>query len=319
MKKPKIAAIIPVYNEAKRIGRVLEILTRIPLLNEIIVVDDGSTDNTEEVIKSFNVKYLKNPTNQGKGIAMQNGVNATKADILFFCDGDLDGLNEKIVEEILNPVIEGNVDMFIGVRSNVRERYFKFVGLLSGERAVRRNIWDNLPCCYKHHYRIEISLNNYSKYYGKGFGFKTFSNYFQPIKEFKYGFFKGLGKRLGMYYDIFWAQSRFQLVDLPKPLKQLRGYAIKAFLCLGPVGSGLALILTSSLIYSALLRFIQKAIFENPGTSFTLFLLNIIKYVTVHTIILTGSIILGIGLLLLLINVIRFVRAFFKRQKVWSC
>lgn len=318
MNQPRIAAIIPVYNEAKRIGRVLEILTRISLLHEIIVVDDGSKDNTEQVIKPFNVKYLKNPTNQGKGIAMQRGVEATKADILFFCDGDLDGLNEKIVNDILSPVIKGNVDMFIGVRSNVRERWFKFIGLLSGERAVRRNIWDKLPCCYKHHYRIEISLNNYTKYYGKGFGFKMFSNYFQPVKECKYGFFKGLCKRLRMYYDIFWAQSRFQLVDLPKPIKQLRGYAIKAFLCMGPVGSGLAIILASSLIYSAMLRFIQKAIFENPGTSFTLFLLNIIKYVTVQTIILTGSIVLGIGLLLLLINVVRFVRAFFKRQKVWS-
>jgi len=62
-----ITAIVPAYNEAERISKVLEVLTTYKQFKEIIVVDDGSTDNTEEIVKKFNVRYIRNESNKGKG------------------------------------------------------------------------------------------------------------------------------------------------------------------------------------------------------------------------------------------------------------
>ncbi len=75
-----VTAIVPAYNEAGRIGRVLEILRQVDILEEIIVVDDGSTDATPtEVTQSAaadaRVRLLRHPSNYGKGEAViRNGV-----------------------------------------------------------------------------------------------------------------------------------------------------------------------------------------------------------------------------------------------------
>ena len=87
-----VAAIVPAYNEALRIGKVLEPLSRTKVLKEIIVVDDGSTDETSQVVSKFkNVRYLKNLKNMGKSYSMERGVNETRLPIIFFCDADVEG------------------------------------------------------------------------------------------------------------------------------------------------------------------------------------------------------------------------------------
>jgi glycosyltransferase involved in cell wall biosynthesis len=69
MKQENITAIIPAFNEEKRIGRVLNVVTKYPFC-EIIVVNDGSTDRTEDVIANYPVKYIKNSQKMGKGYSM---------------------------------------------------------------------------------------------------------------------------------------------------------------------------------------------------------------------------------------------------------
>ena len=61
----KITAIVPAYNEAVRIKHVLDVLTTYPGFSDIIIIDDGSTDNTEDVVKKYPVNYIKNSSNQG--------------------------------------------------------------------------------------------------------------------------------------------------------------------------------------------------------------------------------------------------------------
>jgi glycosyltransferase involved in cell wall biosynthesis len=181
----KVAAIIPAYNEAERIGKVLKVLTKTRILNEVIVVDDGSTDSTREVVSKFlKVNYIKNKKNMGKAAAMDRGVKATQAQIIFFCDADVKGLTPKIVTEIISPVLRQEVDMFIGVRNSIFEKYGYF-RKLSGERAIRREVWEKLPRYYKHRFRVETGLNYIVQHTGRGFEYKIF-NYNQPIKLFKF-------------------------------------------------------------------------------------------------------------------------------------
>ena len=213
MKNNKIAAIIPSYNEAERIDNVLKVLVKTKILDEIIVVDDGSKDNTEEVVKKYSkIKYLKSNINKGKSYSMQKGDNSTDAGIIFFCDADLHNLTPEIVESIIEPVLEDKTDMFLGIRNNTLQKTLKKSAINTGERALRREIWDKVPSFYKYRFRIEIGLNVFVKRYGKGYDYKVFP-YQQTMKEKKYGFFKGLKARIGMAFDELLAYSRAYLID----------------------------------------------------------------------------------------------------------
>jgi esterase/lipase len=204
-KRNKAVAIIPAYNEAQNIDRVLRVLTQADFLNEIIVIDDGSTDNTAEVVSRFEeVRLLKNNTNKGKAQSMQQGVDNTDADILFFCDADLKGLTVEIVSQIIQPVAKRKYDMYIGVRNNFMQKAVTLFALNSGERAVRRELWNKLPEPFKYRYRIEAGLNFTARRRGNGYGWEKFE-YYQTLKEKKYGIIKGTLLRWWMNLDVAYA------------------------------------------------------------------------------------------------------------------
>jgi len=81
---------MPAYNEASAIGDTLDEL--LPIANElewqVVVVDDGSNDNTGEIAKKHGIEVLTHPYNQGYGASLSTGVRATDADILVFLDSD---------------------------------------------------------------------------------------------------------------------------------------------------------------------------------------------------------------------------------------
>ncbi|MFH0951509.1 MAG: alpha/beta fold hydrolase [bacterium] len=200
--KEKTVAIIPTYNEAERIRAVLEAVSNAKLVDEIIVVDDGSTDDTEKIVKQFEkVKYLKNQTNLGKAESMDRGAQATDADIIFFCDADLIDIKPEIIDGIIGPVKQGQFNMFIGLRENFMQKTVHLFAINSGERALRRIVWEKLPHYFKYKYRVEAGLNYYVKKYFGGFGCQTF-NYSQPTKEMKYGVIKGTILRWAMNMSV---------------------------------------------------------------------------------------------------------------------
>jgi dolichol-phosphate mannosyltransferase len=86
MPKPIASVIIPVWNEKQHIGM---LLNHMPKGFEIIVVDDGSTDNTVQVVRTFGYEPLVLGANHGKGYACKAGAEQAKSDYLIFMDGDL--------------------------------------------------------------------------------------------------------------------------------------------------------------------------------------------------------------------------------------
>lgn len=237
----RVTAIVPAHNEEDRIGPVLEVLASYQKFNEIIVVNDGSTDKTEEIIKKFPVRYIVNTSNHGKAHAMQKGIDESKNEIIFFCDADISGLTHKMIDTILDPVLEGKVDMFVGMRKRdwYKARHlFAFIPILGGERALTKKLWNDLPEFYKDKFKIETGLNFFAKYHGKGYGYKVIAGLRQTIKEKKYGFWPGMYRRFGMYKDVILAQLRLELQNIPYNPKQgwfsVYGFVLSAlFILLG--------------------------------------------------------------------------------------
>ena len=114
-----LSVIIPVYNEAKNINEILKRVQAQNLANEIVVVDDGSTDGTRamlaEVHGKNNVHVILHERNQGKGAAVVTGFKAARGDILLIQDADLE-YDPRDYPQILKPIEEGIADVVYGSR-----------------------------------------------------------------------------------------------------------------------------------------------------------------------------------------------------------
>ena len=144
----RVAAIVPAYNEEQTIGPVIEALLDCQVLDEIIVVSDGSDDHTVEVASKYPVNVVELAENVGKGGAMRAGADVTACEVLLFVDADLVGLQRDHIEALLEPVLSGRTAMSIGVFSEGRrstDLAQKIAPSLSGQRAVRKDLFDQVP------------------------------------------------------------------------------------------------------------------------------------------------------------------------------
>lgn len=203
-----ISAVIAAYNEEKTIAEVLAVLTKSPLIDEIIVVSDGSTDRTVDIARTFDVTTIALRENRGKGYAMRVGVDYARHDVLFFVDGDMFNLTEQHIESLVLPVVRHECDMNIGVRNRGPIRNFfhlqmKVGPVLSGIRVMRRAVWNTVPLRYQERFKIEAALNFFCSradyvqrqtvIYGLG----------HLVKENKRGLSKGLQARWEMTREVF--------------------------------------------------------------------------------------------------------------------
>jgi glycosyltransferase involved in cell wall biosynthesis len=213
---PRVAVIVPALNEAARIGSVLDALTRVSQIDEIIVVSDGSTDDTADVARRFpGVKVIELPENLGKGGAMFEGVRHTEADILTFLDADLIGLKSEQVSALIEPVLARGIDMSIGIFR--RGRYLtdlsqRLVPYVSGQRALRRTVFLTVPEVKSARMGVEIALTTHAKVNRYRVARIYLDGVTHPTKEEKLGFVRGFGGRMNMYWEIvrYVAQQRLR-------------------------------------------------------------------------------------------------------------
>jgi glycosyltransferase involved in cell wall biosynthesis len=211
----KVTAVIPARDERPTIAGVIRPLLAHPAIDEVIVVDDGSTDGTAELARSLGVTVIALPENGGKASAMTRGVAAARNDIVFFCDADVIGLRPDVITRILLPVTTGDYAMFVGIRGRRTywaNRLLHFTPILGGERALCRALWDQVPPGYKKNFQIEIALNFFAKQNGHRMGFTVVHGLRQVIKEKKRGLWPGLWQRFAMIGDILLVSWRIYAV-----------------------------------------------------------------------------------------------------------
>lgn len=226
----KTAVIVPAYNEAGRITNVLKVLANARLVDEIIVVTDGCEDSTADEARGFaarlesgevtphnavRLRVLELEHNIGKGGAMTYGAHRTQADILLFLDADLIGLQTEQVDALLAPMLEPDagqradmaLGLFEGARGGVVGWWLGFchrtVAAISGQRAIRRDVFLAVPGLTRSRFGVETAITRYVKYAWK---LKVrevpLIGVTHPLKEEKIGVWRGLRHRMRMYSEI---------------------------------------------------------------------------------------------------------------------
>src|SRR5260370_27900924 len=114
----KLSVVIPVYNEERWIAEVGRRVQAVPIPKEIVIVEDHSTDNTRDVLKTLtedNVRVFYQPHNQGKGAALREGFRQAKGDVVVVQDAALE-YDPAEYPRLIQPILEGKADVVYGSR-----------------------------------------------------------------------------------------------------------------------------------------------------------------------------------------------------------
>lgn len=116
--------VMPVYNEENTLGEIIGRVEGIPAVKEIVIVDDGSTDRSPEILAKIagestsgrpEIKVLTHASNQGKGAAVRTGISATTGDVVIIQDADLE-YDPEDYERLLTPMRKGWAEVVYGSR-----------------------------------------------------------------------------------------------------------------------------------------------------------------------------------------------------------
>ncbi len=167
----RVSVIVPALNESETISAVVQFANRNPLVDEVIVIDDGSIDGTPELAQGAGARVVTS-TILGKGASMEDGMRVAKNEILVYLDGDLAGLKEDLIERMVQPITDNEADFVKAKFTRAAGRvtvltakpllktYFPelahFEQPLSGIIAARRSLLQTMR--FENDYGVDIGL-----------------------------------------------------------------------------------------------------------------------------------------------------------------
>lgn len=212
-----VTLIIPAYNEAERIGRILETVALARGIDETIVVDDGSSDGTAGIAERHGAIVVRHGKNQGKTEAMRSGAQRANGDTLCFLDADLEGLDAVDIERLIgrDRGSEELTIMYRGGESGFFKMAFPAEPMVGGERCMRKEdflrITNGNPV---QGFEFEIACNAYFLRRHPGISITRSDGVRSVMKWRKYGF-SSWPKDIGIFVHLL---KRF---GLPEVLRQM--------------------------------------------------------------------------------------------------
>ena len=184
----KVSVIICAFNEEKTVKDVILSISKLKIVDEIIVVNDGSADNTQKIIeelkKEIVIRNIHLRKNKGKGFAMAVGVEQALFDIVLFIDADLSNIVREHITQLTDPLLNEEADMVLGQATETLINYsinpFKS---FTGERALLKK--DIIPIIDKiksSRFGVETLLNIYYQSLGKTVKYVMLKNLEHPTK-----------------------------------------------------------------------------------------------------------------------------------------
>lgn len=170
-KYQKVSVIIPAYNEENTVAKVVEVVKKAKCVDEIIVVNDGSSDNTEKEASKAGTIVITHEVNKGKGKALYTGYKNAECDIIAFIDADIHNLTSKKVESMIKPILDGETEItktkFARESGRVTELTAKpllnfffpeisFEQPLSGQFAARKEILKKIR--FEEDYGVDVGI-----------------------------------------------------------------------------------------------------------------------------------------------------------------
>lgn len=170
-KYKKVSVIIPAYNEEETVAKVVGVVKKAAYVDEIIVVNDGSSDQTESEAIKAGAKVINHETNKGKGEALKTGYKQSECDIIAFIDADIRNLTSDKVESMIKPILEGKTDItktkFSRASGRVTELTAKpllnfffpeisFEQPLSGQFAARKEVLKKIN--FESDYGVDVGI-----------------------------------------------------------------------------------------------------------------------------------------------------------------
>jgi glycosyltransferase involved in cell wall biosynthesis len=205
-----ITAILPAYNENSLISGVLDVLSQVEILDEILVIDDGSSDSTRDTVvqsaaRDTRIRLICHAKNRGKGQAIYTGWKNNHSDILLLLDADLINLKPVQVEALICPVLDGEVDMTMGLFRHGRlstDLSHWATPWLTGQRCLRSELLNEVNRSAAQGYGLETAITVAASLNGWRTRRIWWEGVSHPPSENHRGYFLGIANRIKMYSQI---------------------------------------------------------------------------------------------------------------------